>query len=113
MGTRSATIFIIKRGDNMNNIPIIQITEPEVTEYNKNGVIVEFKDYSNSHLIYKLEDLGSLEEIRKLKIENGKMQKQLQNISNEFLKYDWERSNKKQIVNQLNNLYNSIFGKRN
>lgn len=97
----------------MNNIPIIQITEPEVTEYNKNGVIVEFKDYSNSHLIYKLEDLGSLEEIRRLKIENSKMQEQLQNISNEFLKYNWEKSNKNQIINQLNNLYNSIFGKRN
>lgn len=34
---------------------------------------------------------------------------QLQNISNEFLKYDWKNSTKEQIVNQLKSLYNSIF----
>ena len=34
---------------------------------------------------------------------------QLQNISNEFLKYDWENSTKEQIVNQLKSLYNFIF----
>lgn len=34
---------------------------------------------------------------------------QLQNISNEFLKYDWENSTKEQIINQLKSLYNSIF----
>ena len=41
--------------------------------------------------------------------ENQSLKKQLQNISSEFLKYDWENSNKEQIINQLESLYNSIF----
>ena len=38
-----------------------------------------------------------------------RLNKQLQLISDEFLKYDWENSSKKQIINQLKSLYNSIF----
>ena len=41
--------------------------------------------------------------------ENQQLKEQLQNISNEFLKYDWKTSNKEQIINQLESLYNSIF----
>ena len=41
--------------------------------------------------------------------ENQQLKKQLQNISNEFLTYDWKTSNKEQIINQLESLYNSIF----
>ena len=41
--------------------------------------------------------------------ENKQLKEQLQNISNEFLKYDWKTSNKEQIINQLESLYNSIF----
>ena len=46
--------------------------------------------------------LDKLEEIERLN-------KQLQLISDEFLKYDWENSSKEQITNQLKSLYNSIF----
>ena len=53
--------------------------------------LVEYKDY---------------EELEK---ENQQLKEQLQNISNEFLKYDWKTSNKEQIINQLESLYNSIF----
>ena len=44
-----------------------------------------------------------------LTTENKQLKEQLQNISNEFLKYDWKTSNKEQIINQLESLYNSIF----
>lgn len=50
-----------------------------------------------------------INEIKRLTEENKQLKEQLQNISNEFLKYDWETSNKEQIINQLKNLYNSIF----
>ena len=49
--------------------------------------------------------------IKRLQEENKQLKEQLQNISNEFLKYDWKTSNKEQIINQLENLYNSIFRK--
>lgn len=50
-----------------------------------------------------------INEIKRLTEENKQLKEQLQNISNEFLKYDWKTSNKEQIINQLENLYNSIF----
>lgn len=39
-----------------------------------------------------------------------RLNKQLQLISDEFLKYDWENSSKEQIIFQLKNLYNFILG---
>ena len=50
-----------------------------------------------------------INEIKRLTEENKQLKEQLQNISSEFLKYDWKTSNKEQIINQLENLYNSIF----
>ena len=50
-----------------------------------------------------------INEIKRLTEENKQLKEQLQNISNEFLKYDWKTSNKEQIINQLESLYNSIF----
>ena len=38
--------------------------------------------------------------------------RQIQNIREEFLKYDWKNSNSEQIYNQLKNLYKSIFEKK-
>ena len=37
--------------------------------------------------------------------------KKLQEISDEFLKYDWKNSNSIQVNNQLKSLYYSIFRK--
>ena len=48
-------------------------------------------------------------EYQQQKKEIERLNKQLQLISDEFLKYDWENSSKKQIINQLKSLYNSIF----
>lgn len=42
-----------------------------------------------------------------------RLNKQLQLISDEFLKYDWENSSKEQVINQLKSLYNSIFKESN
>ena len=41
--------------------------------------------------------------------ENKKQKEQLQNISNEFLKYDWKNATQEQVYNQLKGLYESIF----
>lgn len=38
-----------------------------------------------------------------------KLKEQLQNISNEFLKYDWKNATQEQVYNQLKSLYGSIF----
>lgn len=38
-----------------------------------------------------------------------KLKEQLQNISNEFLKYDWKNATQEQVYNQLKSLYESIF----
>ena len=49
------------------------------------------------------------EQLREKDKEIERLNKQLQLISDEFLKYDWENSSKEQIINQLKSLYNSIF----
>ena len=41
--------------------------------------------------------------------ENKRLKEQLQNISNEFLKYDWKNATQEQICNQLKSLYESIL----
>lgn len=44
-----------------------------------------------------------------LKQENKQLKEQLQNISNEFLKYDWKNATQEQVYNQLKGLYENIF----
>lgn len=41
--------------------------------------------------------------------ESKQLKEQLQNISNEFLKYDWKNATQEQFYNQLKSLYESIF----
>ena len=66
--------------------------------------------YKNVPLDCIFEDLViDINEIKRLTEENKQLKEQLQNISSEFLKYDWKTSNKEQIINQLESLYNSIF----
>ena len=49
--------------------------------------------------------------IEKQDTEINKLNNVIQNIREEFLKYDWENSTKEQICNQLKSLYESIFMK--
>lgn len=49
--------------------------------------------------------------IQKQDTEINKLNNAIQNIREEFLKYDWENSTKEQICNQLKSLYESIFMK--
>lgn len=66
--------------------------------------------YKNVPLDCIFDDLVlDVNEIKRLTKENQQLKEQLQNISSEFLKYDWKTSNKEQIINQLESLYNSIF----
>ena len=55
----------------------------------------------------RLEEYQKYIDINHKEIE--RLNKQLQLISDEFLKYDWELSSKGQTINQLKSLYNSIF----
>lgn len=48
--------------------PVIQITEPEVIEKENETIY----DYDKSHLIYKMQDLGSFVELQKMQQENQK-----------------------------------------
>lgn len=53
----------------MSDKPIIQITEPEVIE-KENEIIY---DYDRSHVIYKMQDLGSFAELKKMKSEKEQL----------------------------------------
>ena len=67
--------------------------------------------YKNVPLDCIFDDLVlDVNEIKRLAEENKQLKEQLQNISNEFLKYDWKTSNKEQIINQLESLYILYLG---
>ena len=58
----------------MNDEPVIHITKPEVIEKEYETIY----DYDNSHLIYKMQDLGSFLELQKMKAVNQQLKEQLQ-----------------------------------
>lgn len=53
----------------MSDKPIIQITEPEVIEKGNETIY----DYDKSHVIYKMQDLGSFAELCKMKSEKEQL----------------------------------------
>lgn len=93
----------------MNREPIILITKPEKQLIEKDNLEIEINNYDNSHLYYKGFDLGTFKEIVNLRQENKQLKEQLQNISNEFLKYDWKNATQEQVYNQLKSLYESML----
>lgn len=68
-----------------------------------------YKEIERLKSLLKCDYEDSQSIMAELTTENKQLKEQLQNISNEFLKYDWKTSNKEQIINQLESLYNSIF----
>ena len=58
----------------MNDGPVIHITAAEVIEKENETIY----DYDNSHLIYKMQDLGSFAELQKMKVVNQQLKEQLQ-----------------------------------
>ena len=71
---------------------------------------MELEDKFNRKIKYREKKLKNQRMIiGKQQEEVERLNKQLQLISDEFLKYDWENSSKEQIINQLKSLYNSIF----
>lgn len=92
----------------LNRISIIvgQEDENQIKQEIEQIGYKEFYRY-NTEKSYLIEEQKI--EIKKLNKEIERLNKQLQLISDEFLKYDWENSSKEQIINQLKNLYNSIF----
>lgn len=86
----------------------------EMTKENKKMIEELLKQKGVKHYVLETKDKEKLnlveyKDYEELEKENQKLKEKLQNISNEFLKYDWKTSNKEQIINQLENLYNSIF----
>ena len=59
----------------MNDKPVIQITEPEVIEKENETIY----DYDKSHVIYKMQDLGSFAELQKMKEVNQKYKEVINN----------------------------------
>lgn len=58
---------------------------------------------------YCQKSIEKVQNLDKLEQENKQLKEQLQNISNEFLKYDWKNATQEQVYNQLKGLYESIF----
>lgn len=58
----------------MNDKPVIHITAAEVIEKENETIY----DYDNSHLIYKMQDLGSFAELQKMKVVNLLLKEKLQ-----------------------------------
>lgn len=86
----------------------------EMTKENKKMIEELLKQKGVKHYVLETKDKEKLnlveyKDYEELEKENQKLKEKLQSISNEFLKYDWKTSNKEQIINQLENLYNSIF----
>ena len=66
----------------MTDKPIIEITRPEVIK--KENVTIF--DYDESHVIYKMQDLGSFTELQKMKAMNQKQKETIDKIK------EWEQN---------------------
>lgn len=63
----------------------------------------------NDYLIENTEIEQVLDYINSLKQKNKQLEQQLQNIRDEFSKYDWKETTQEQFYNQLKSLYENIF----
>lgn len=63
----------------------------------------------NDYLIENTEIEQVLDYINSLKQKTKQLEQQLQNIRDEFSKYDWKDATQEQFYNQLKSLYESIF----
>ena len=63
----------------------------------------------NDYLIENTEIEQVLDYINSLKKKNKQLEQQLQNIRDEFSKYDWKDATQEQFYNQLKSLYENIF----
>lgn len=90
--------MVLGRGIRMNYLYKLVTTEDAEINYDA---------FKKKELI---ECLATIRDIYfSLKQENKQLKEQLQNISNEFLKYDWKNATQEQVYNQLKGLYESIF----
>ena len=85
---------------NLNVIDLLDIIE--LLQKDRKQWIYQFTNIFN-------ESIKINETALSLYKENQELKEQLQNISNEFLKYNWETATQDQICNQLKSLYESIF----
>ena len=81
------------------------MTEEELIKHCQKEVEIaeRIRRYDKHYLEHKL----VLDKIK----ENKELNKKLQKVSDEFLKYDWANSTVEQCHNQLKNLYEAIFRK--
>lgn len=77
--------------------------ELEQEKEKSNTILQEYKKMLDLEVEY-------LEEIDRLQKDNKELKELHSKICEEFLKYNWENSNNKEISNQVKCLYNSIYG---
>lgn len=87
----------------MNDKPVIHITKPEVIEKEYETIY----DYDNSHLIYKMQDLGSFAELRRMKIENEELKREVKTkydglmaITEEVCEYAEENDKLRNVIDE-------------
>ena len=87
----------------MNDKPVIHITEPEVIEKENETIY----DYDKSHVIYKMQDLGSFIELRRMKIENEELKREVKTkydglmaITEEVCEYVEENDKLRNVIDE-------------
>lgn len=87
----------------MNDKPVILITEPEVIETEYETIY----DYDKSHVIYKMQDLGSFIELRRMKIENEELKREVKTkydglmaITEEVCEYAKENDKLRNVIDK-------------
>lgn len=102
----------------------IEILENKLKQLCKSGKRIKIEDMKTiyaicetiQNLIQRNKDLEQIEKEHKeengrLREENKQLYRQLQDIHENFCKFDWQNSNPKQLHNQLAELYESIYRK--
>lgn len=97
----------------MNDKPVIQITKPEVIEKENETIY----DYDKSHVIYKMQDLGSFVELRRMKIENEELKREVKTkydglmaITEEVCEYAKENDKLRSVIdNAIDYLENTTM----
>lgn len=73
---------------------------------------IEDKDYQKEHNIKEQAiDYAKMwtKATENLIVENKELKEKIENIQENFLKYNWKEATKEQIYNQVKSLYDSVF----
>lgn len=85
--------------------PVIRITKPEVIEKENETIY----DYDNSHLIYKMQDLGSFAELQKMKAVNQQLKENNLAMQEEMARTWAKLQQKEDIINKAYSKIEKMF----